>query len=116
MEFSSDGTKQDITSKLFQAFVHKPFLVVMTKQGRILEIHVDSILSSTVNQITGLTVQQRALLTENLNKFLGGNASKGSFEMLTAIYTSVPVDINSCWFTTTKMKSLTTMDLRGKFF
>jgi hypothetical protein len=34
--------------------VHQPFLMVMTKQGRMVEMHIDSLLTAAVNQMAGL--------------------------------------------------------------
>lgn len=115
MEFSSDSSKQDITSRIFQAFVHKPFLVVMTRRGRIIEIHIDSILLAAINQVEGLSQQQKESLTENFKKSFGGEAAIGNFEMFTAIYPSIPVAINSSWPASTKLRSLTLMDLTGNY-
>jgi hypothetical protein len=114
-ESVSDGSKQDIVSKVFQAFVNKPFPLVMTKTGRVLEIHSDTILSVAVNQIDGLTEQQKEIITENLKKTIGGNAIKGNFEILTAIYPFTPVGLNDSWATRTQLQSMTMINLEGDY-
>lgn len=114
-ESVSDGSKPDIVSKVFQSFVNKPFPIVMTNTGRVLEIHSDTILTGAVNQIEGLTQEQRETLTENLKQTFGGNALKGSFEMLTVIYPNAQVRINDSWATQTRLQSMTMINLQGDY-
>lgn len=111
IEYSSDRSKQDLMSKIFQAMVHQPFLVVMTKHGRIVEMHIDSLLTAAVSQMPGLSTQQKEAIQRNLQKSFGGEASKGSFEMITAIYPYGPVALNSSWAIKTKPESIARMDL-----
>jgi hypothetical protein len=113
-ELSSDNSKQDPVSGVLRAMVNKPFSMVMTKTGRILQMKADSLFSSVLNQME-VPEEQKKMAGEQLKQYFSENAAKGSFEMLSAIYPGTPVKPGDTWPVQTNIQGVGSLSVSGNY-
>lgn len=111
----------DILSTILGAIINKDFFVKMTKVGRIVEVkNLDSIFESTLDKVSKLTTDQKQQIKGKLIQSFGEKTFKGSFEVVTAIYSNFPVEKNDSWIIKTNLETgmsailLTTFILKDK--
>lgn len=107
VEFNSEkNDPNDIFSTVLSAMKNKPFRVVMSKSGKITEIHdVDAMWSNAINQFSQLSDAQKAQIKAQIMKSYGEEAMKGSIESATAIYPEKPVNKGDKWTVSTKLEA-----------
>jgi hypothetical protein len=122
MTFNSDkNDDNDIFSTILGAIKGKQFSIKMTKAGKIVEVkNLDSIFESLLDQFPKFTSQQKQQIKAQLLQAYGEKAFKGSYEMVTNIYSNSAVQKGSTWTINTKLESgmaatlLTTYEFKDK--
>lgn len=107
MEFSSEKNDEfDIFSRLLTLIKNKPFLVVMTNSGKILEVkNIESIFSGLFDQFPQLNDAQKQQVKDQLMQAYGEKAFKGNLEMVSAIFSESPVSKGDKWIIKTQLES-----------
>ncbi|HTS43010.1 MAG TPA: DUF6263 family protein [Puia sp.] len=107
INISSDKTdEKDIVSTILRTITGKPFMIRMTNTGKIIEVkNLDSVFENLFDKFPQLSLSQKQQIKEQLTKAYGEKSLKGSFEMVTAIYTDNPVVTGNSWTVTTKLES-----------
>ena len=107
MTFSSEKNDvNDIISNILGTIKDKPFVMSMTKTGKIVDVkNLDSIFGNLFDKFTQLSPDQKQQIKGQLMQAYGEKAFKGSFEMVTAIYPNDPVEKGNTWTTETKLES-----------
>lgn len=122
MAFNSEKQDEnDIFSTILGAIKGKQFLIKMTKVGKIVEVkNLDSIVGNLIGQFPKLSSQQKQQLKGQLLQAYGKKAFKGSYEMVTNIYSNSPVEKGNTWIINTKLESgmaatlITTYEFKDK--
>lgn len=107
MEFNSDKKDQgDIFSTILSALKDKQFTIQMTRVGKIIEVkNLDTIFENLLNQFPKLTSEQKQQFKGQLMQAYGEKAFRGSYEMVTAIYSNSVVEKGDTWNITTQLES-----------
>jgi hypothetical protein len=107
MDFNSDGKDpQDLPSKILAAMRDKPFLVALSKTGRIISIqNIDNIMNSVFGSVATADSAQKTQLKTQFTQSFGEKAFKGNFEQTMAIYPNTKVSKNDTWAITTYLES-----------
>lgn len=105
--FSSDKVDiNDIFSTILKELIGKNFSMKMTKIGKIVEVgSLDSFFESLFAGFPNLTAEQKEQITVQLQKAYGAKAFKGSFEVMTNIYSNAAVQQGDTWKITTHLES-----------
>lgn len=122
MNFNSEKMDTaDIFSNVLGAIIEKQFLIKMTRIGKIVEVkNVDSIFETSIDKFKNLTVIQKQQIKGQLIQAFGEKSFKGSFEMVTAIYSDSAVEKSDTWIIKTKLETalsatvVTTFELKDK--
>ncbi len=98
-EFSSDkNDDNDIMSTMLGCMIGRPFLVKMTKTGKITEVkNIEYVFSTMFDKFPQLSDFQKQQIKEQLLKAYGEKAFIGNLEMNTAIYPDSPVSLGDKW-------------------
>jgi hypothetical protein len=107
LEFSSEKNDElDIFSTLLGMIKKRPFLVSMTKAGKITEVkNIETIFSGLFDQFPQLTDAQELQLKDQLMQAYGEKAFKGNFEMVSAVFSYSPVSKGDKWVIKTQLES-----------
>ncbi|MEO7046675.1 MAG: DUF6263 family protein, partial [Ferruginibacter sp.] len=105
--FNSDKRgDSDILSSVLSTLIGKPFLIRMTEAGKIIEVkNVDAVFGSMFDKFPKLTAEQKEQIQTQLKQSYGEKAIKGSFEMITSIYSTQAVDKGDTWTLKTRLES-----------
>jgi hypothetical protein len=122
MNFNSDKQDEnDIFSTILGTIKGKQFLMKMTKVGKIIEVkNLDSIFENLLDQFPKISSQQKQQIKAQILQAYGEKAFKGSYEMVTNIYSNSAVEKGNTWTINTKLESgmaatlLTTYEFKGK--
>jgi len=117
VEFNSEkNDPNDIFSKVLGSMKNKPFRLVMSKSGKVTEIHdIDELWSSVIDQSSQLPDAQKAQIKTQIMKSYGPEAIKGSIESATAIYPENPVAKGDKWTVNTKLEAGMAANLTTNF-
>jgi len=107
MEFSSEiNDETDIFSTILSSMKNKPFLVKMSRNGKVLEVsNIDSVFAGMFDKFPQLTDVQRQQIQTQLKQAYGENAFKGNIEMYSAIFPDSPVTEGDKWTIKVQMES-----------
>jgi hypothetical protein len=107
MDFNSDAKDpQDLPSKLLAALRDKPFLVSISKNGRVLSVkNIDKIMTSVFDGITSVDSTQKAQVKTQFTQSFGEAAFKGNLEQTLAIYPGKKVAKNDTWVIHVQLES-----------
>jgi hypothetical protein len=107
MSFSSESNDpNDIFSTILGAMRSKPFEVIMSKTGKVMEVNnIENLWEATINQFEILTEEQKEQMKAQVMKAYGANAQKGGIETVTAIYPDKPVRKGDKWTIQTRLES-----------
>lgn len=102
MEFSTTIEPTDTLSrimyKMMKAITQGTFKVIMSKQGRVLEVTgIESLLDGMMAQFPTLPDAQKEQLKQQMAQSFGDKSLRGSIEMATAIFPDKPVAIGETW-------------------
>jgi len=107
LEFSSEkNDEKDIFSTILSAMKNKPFLVKMTKTGKVNEVkNIESVFSGIFEKFPQLTDIQKQQIQSQLMQAYGEKAFKGNLEMCSAIFPDFQVSKGDKWIIKTKLES-----------
>jgi len=107
MEFSSEkNDEKDIFSTILGSMKNKPFLVKMTKSGKVNEVkNIELIFSEIFNKFPQLSEAQKQQIKIQLMQAYGEKAFKGNIEMCSAIFSDSPVSKGDKWTIKTQLES-----------
>ena len=107
VEFSSEkNDEKDIFSTLLGLLKDKPFLIKMTKTGKINEVsNIEKIFMGMFDKLPKLTEVQKQQIQNQLMQAYGEKAFKGNLEMCTAIFPDSAVSKGDKWVVQTKLES-----------
>jgi len=107
MEFSSEKNDvNDIFSTLLGVLKNKPFLVRMTKTGKINEVkNIQNLFTDMFEKFPKLTDMQKQQIQSQLMQAYGEKAFKGNLEMCTAVFPNSIVSKGDKWVILTKLES-----------
>lgn len=109
MEFSSEKTEEsdaDFLSPMLRLMKTMSFEVVINKTGKVIEINnIDSLFDAGVGVLDKLPEGLKEQLKKQIGEAYGGDALKGSFEMITAIYANRPVSVGDKWNSSTNLRA-----------
>jgi len=104
--YDSENPGEEIMSRIFAEMKKTSFTIIMNRQGKILKVDgEDKIFSKALDAFDELTSEQKQSIVAEMSKSFGEDSFRGNFELITAIYPSVPVAIGDTWQTTTQLKS-----------
>ncbi len=107
MEFSSEkNDENDIFSTILGTMKNKPFLVKMTRTGKVNEVkNIELVFSDMFNKFPQLSDVQKQQIKGQLMQAYGEKAFKGNFEMCSAIFSDSPVSKGDKWTINTQLES-----------
>lgn len=109
MEFSSEKTEEsdaDFLSPMLRLMKTMSFEVVISRTGKVIEINnIDSLFDAGVGALDKLPEAARNQIKKQIGEAYGGDALKGSFEMITAIYANRPVAVGDKWNSSTNLRA-----------
>jgi hypothetical protein len=107
MEFNSEkNDENDIFSAILALMKNKPFLIKMTKAGKVNEVkNIESVFSNIFDKFPQLTDIQKQQIQSQLMQAYGEKAFKGNIEMCSAIFSDSPVSKGDKWIIKTKLES-----------
>jgi hypothetical protein len=107
MEFSSEKNDEyDLFSRFLSMIKNKPFLVVMSKSGKIIEVkNIETLFSGLFDQFPQLNDAQQQQVKDQLMQAYGEKAFKGNLEMVTAVFAGIPVSKGDKWIIKTQLES-----------
>lgn len=107
MEFSSEkNDANDILSTLLGVMKNKPFLVKMTKTGKVNEVkNIENLFSDMFIKTPTLNEMQQKQIRQQLMQAYGEQAFKGNLEMCSAIFPDSTVAKGDKWVIKTKLAS-----------
>jgi hypothetical protein len=107
MEFSSEkNDANDILSTLLGVMKNKPFLVKMTKTGKVNEVkNIENLFSDMFIKTPTLNEMQQQQIRQQLMQAYGEQAFKGNLEMCSAIFPDSTVAKGDKWVIKTKLAS-----------
>lgn len=104
--YDSENPGEEIMSRIFAEMKKTSFTIIMNRQGKILKVDgEDKIFSKALDAFDELTSEQKQSIIAEMSKSFGEDSFRGNFELITAIYPSVPVAIGDTWQTKTQLKS-----------
>ena len=107
MDFNSEKQDgNDIFSSLLAELKNKPFLVKMTKSGKVKEVkNIEEMFSGMFDKFPQLSDMQKQQLKSQLMQAYGERSFKGSIESASAIFPETPVAKGDKWTTNTTLES-----------
>lgn len=107
MEFSSEKEDEnDIFSTLLGVLKDKPFIVKMTKSGKVNEVqNIDQLFANMFDKFPQLTEEQKLQIKSQLMQAYGEKAFKGNLEMTSYIFAEAPVSKGDKWVNKTRIES-----------
>jgi len=107
MEFSSENNDEnDIFSTILGTMKNKPFLVKMTKTGKVNEVkNIESVFSNMFEKFPQISDVQKQQIKGQIMQAYGEKAFKGNIEMCSAIFTDSPVSKGDKWTINTQLES-----------
>ena len=107
MEYSSEkNDASDIVSTLLSAMKNKPFIVKMTKTGKVNEVkNLETLFSTIFEKTPQLTDIQKQQIQNQIMQAYGEKAFKGNLEMCSAIFNESAVSKGDKWIINTNLES-----------
>lgn len=107
MEVNTEkNDENDIFSTIFGKITNKPFLVKMTKTGKIIEVkNIESLFLDMFDTFPSLDDNQKQQIKDQMMQAYGEDAFKGNLEMCSAIFPDVPVSKGEKWNIETQLES-----------
>ncbi|PXY00862.1 hypothetical protein DF185_13265 [Marinifilum breve] len=112
---SNNPNEQDIMSTMLSRMINKPFTMIMSQSGKVVEINGIDNLFGSLFEGYDLTEQQKEQILAQLKQSYGAKAIKGSFEQITAIYPEEKVKLGKKWSTETNIEAGMSVNLTTNF-
>lgn len=106
MVYDSENPGDEIVGRIYAEMKKVPFEITMSKQGKIIKIEgEEKIFEQALSIFPELSEDQRQTIKNQLAESLGEDAFRGNFELITAVYPNVPVEIGDKWQTKSVLTS-----------
>ncbi|HEX2936037.1 MAG TPA: DUF6263 family protein [Bacteroidales bacterium] len=107
MEFSSEkNDERDILSSILGTMKNKPFMIKMTKTGKVNEVKgIESVFSNMFEKFPQVTEEQKQQVLGQIQQAYGEKAFKGNFEMCSAIFPDNIISKGDKWIIKTQLES-----------
>lgn len=103
---SKKNDRQDVPSTIIAAMMNKPFIILITKRGKIRSMNnVEKMITGVFDNFPQLDITKKEQIKNQLLQTIGGNNFKGNLEMETAIFPENAVAKNDKWTVHTKLES-----------
>lgn len=112
---SNNPNEQDIMSTMLSRMINKPFTMIMSQSGKVVEINGIDNLFGSLFEGYDLAEQQKEQILAQLKQSYGAKAIKGSFEQITAIYPEEKVKLGKKWSTETNIEAGMSVNLTTNF-
>jgi len=113
---SRKNDKTDIPSSITASLVNKPFIIFLTKTGRVKAIdNVEKMISGVFDGFPQIDPAKKEQIKNQFLQSFGGNAFKGNIEMQTAIFPQTSLVKNSKWVVNTKLESAIKANSRNTY-
>jgi len=117
MSYKSSAPKEnDPVSQMMANIIGKTFEMVLSKDGRVLEIRNTSVLWDGLEErLPDLSQDQIIALIEELKKQYGLEAFSSNMQLVTQIYPEEPIGIGETWNKNTQMINMITLNSQREF-
>jgi hypothetical protein len=103
---STEGSAADIFSAILAKLKSKPFLLVMSKTGRVQSVSgLEAIFNEIINGFPNVPAEQKAQASNQMMQSFGEKAFKGSIELYTYIFPAGKVAKNEKWVIDSELQS-----------
>jgi hypothetical protein len=104
MDFDSDNKGKDALSTIMGNMTSKPFIIIMTKKGRIASINgIDRIYDDLFAGVPDIPADQQAQLKSQMIQSFGSDAFKNNIEVATAIFPDTKISKGDKWTVNSKL-------------
>jgi uncharacterized protein YidB (DUF937 family) len=117
LDFSSGkADAADVPSKILTAMIDQPFLVTLSKSGKVLSVqNIEKIMNFVFGGMTTIDSAQKAQLKGQLMQSFGEESFKNNLEQTLAIYPSVKVSKNDKWVINNQVQSVMAADIQSTY-
>ena len=117
VEFSSSKKgEDDIMSNVFKALTKKPFVIVMSKEGKVVEVkNIDKAFDEILDSFSQLSRQQKKQIKDQLAQSFGEKSFKNNMEMSSAIFPKNAVEKGEKWVINSKLESGMNADIETTY-
>ncbi|TFF40714.1 DUF6263 family protein [Mucilaginibacter psychrotolerans] len=100
IEFSSDLKSEDLISKFVRSMINKPFGIVMSRRGKIVEVkNIDSLFAGVIKDFPPISDAQVAQVIAQMKQSFGEKSIKGNLQETFVIFPKVPLAVKGNWTT-----------------
>lgn len=98
IDFNSDVTTDDVLSKAMRSMIDKPFTIVISKTGRIVEVkNTENLFEGMFDGLGKMTDEQKTQMLTQLRQSFGEKTIKGNLQEAFVIFPKTAVNINGTW-------------------
>ena len=117
IEFSSAKKgDDDVMSNVFKALTKKPFVIVMSKAGKVIEVkNIDKAFDEILDSFSQLNRQQKKQIKDQLAQSFGEKSFKNNLEMSSAIFPDHFVSLREKWVISSKLESGMSADIETTY-
>ncbi len=117
IEFSSAKKgDDDVMSNVFKALTKKPFVIVMSKAGKVIEVkNIDKAFDEILDSFSQLNRQQKKQIKDQLAQSFGEKSFKNNLEMSSAIFPDHFVSLGEKWVISSKLESGMSADIETTY-
>ena len=117
VEFSSSKKgDDDMMSNVFKALTKKPFIIIMSKAGKVIEVkNIDKAFDEILDSFSQLNRQQKKQIKDQLAQSFGEKSFKNNLEMSSAIFPGRPVAKGEKWVINSKLESGMNADIETTY-
>jgi len=113
---SKRNDKTDIASSITAAMMNKPFIILLTKSGKVRAIeNVEKMIIGVFDSFPQIDPLRKEQIKNQFLQSFGGNVFKGNLEMETAIYPETTVVKNGKWTVNIKLESAFKANIRTAY-
>lgn len=116
LNFNSELHRDDIISKVFSSVLNKPFLLTLSKSGKVISIkHIENLFLGMEEQFPQISEAQKAQLRGQMEQSFGEKSFKGSMQDAFAVFPAKQVSRNDQWVANTTLESLVTIKIKNTY-
>lgn len=106
-EFSSENEDEgDIVSSILKEMVNKPFTIVMSKSGKVIDVKdMEAMYGSLFDKLSSMPAQQQQQMESQIKQAYGKDAFKGNIEMVMSIFPENKVSVGETWTEKTNIET-----------
>ncbi|HJP62419.1 MAG TPA: DUF6263 family protein [Mucilaginibacter sp.] len=116
MDMDSENDGQDIFSKIMKAMLHKAIIIIISKNGKVLDLkNTDNLNSGIFEKFPDLPEEKKAQIKAQLQNSFGPEYFKTGFQDAFAMFTQNEIGINDTWTATTKIKAFAMANVKTTY-